>query len=49
MTPKTLESEVPPLKTALAPSAGDAKIRPNNQHTQKSFSEMTGCTRLSCS
>jgi len=37
---KTLERDVPPLKTHAVPSWGVAKMRPSNQHTQKSFSTM---------
>lgn len=40
MTPKTFESDVPPLKTQSAPSRGVAKIRPSSQQTQKSFYTM---------
>ncbi|MNC89791.1 hypothetical protein D3C83_57790 [compost metagenome] len=41
MTPKTFESDVPPLKT-MASRKDDWNKMPRSQHTQKSFSTITG-------
>ena len=44
MTPNTLDSDVPPLNTRWGANAGCENSTPNSQHTQKSFSMMTGST-----
>lgn len=41
MTPKTFDSDVPPLKTS-SPANSVSKRMPSNQQTQKSFSMITG-------
>ena len=43
ITPNTFDSEVPPLNTRL-PANSDSNRMPSSQHTQKSFSRITGDT-----
>ncbi len=44
IAPYNLDSDVPPLKTAVSLSTGRLKMRASSQTTQKSFSTITGLT-----